>query len=246
MSRWFGHRLRPDGPEIAVRVVRSALRKRTIALQLAPDGRVTLRAPLGTPRAKLEGVLREKTAWLEARLMDAAIGEIPAPNPPREFVAGESFYFLGRQRRLRFSVRAADDRVYLDGSFIWVVTRRKSLARDDVRSRLKEWYRDQAEEFLPDRVNRWASKMDLRTGVRVLIGDQTKRWASCGTGAVLRFNWRLMGAPVALVDYVIVHELCHLRHPNHSAAFWRELIRLLPDKSGRERSLNELGPSLNF
>lgn len=246
MSRALRHRLRPGGPEIAVRVVRSAQRKRTIALQLAPDGRVTLRAPLGAKPARLKEVLRTKAAWLERRL-SGAWGEIPPPNPPREFVAGETFHFLGRQHRLRLSTGAAVNSVQLEGEFLHLTSRNKRpLPRAEIRARLKTWFIQQAQEFLPKRVERWTPKVAPRRELRVLIANQSRRWASCGKDGVLRFNWRLMGMPVSLIDYVVVHELCHLRNPDHSTAFWRKLAEIMPDRAARERQLYVWGATSGF
>lgn len=246
MSRALRHRLRPGGPEIAVRVVRSAQRKRTIALQLAPDGRVTLRAPLGAKPARLKEVLRAKAAWLERRL-SGAWSEIPPPNPPREFVAGETFHFLGRQHRLRFSTGAAEDYVQLEGEFLHVATRNKRpLTRTETRTCLKNWFVEQAQVFLPKRVERWTPKAAPRQTLQVLIANQSRRWASCGKDGVLRFNWRLMSMPVSLIDYVVVHELCHLRHPDHSSAFWRKLAEIMPDRVARERQLSVWGATCGF
>jgi len=246
MSRILTHRLRPDGPEIVVRVVRSAQRKRTIALQLTPHGQVTIRAPAGTRPAKLEEILHAKSAWLEQRLSGGP-GKIPPPNPPREFVAGETFYFLGLQRRLKLNCAAPAGEVSLeDGFFNISIKSGKSPTPFAIRERLREWFTKQAEEFLPKRVERWCAKLDVRVTPRVRIADQTRRWASCGKGAVLRFNWRLLGAPVSLIDYVIAHELCHLRHPDHSPEFWRAMKRALPDYRKRERHLATLGAILNF
>ncbi len=246
MSRVLRHRLRAGGPEIAVRVIRSAQRQHTIALQLAPDGRVTLRAPLGTKREKLVEILRVKADWLERRWAEAW-SETPPPSPPREFVNGETFHFLGRQHRLRLCAGAAEDRVLLEGEFLQVASRSKrALPRPEIRARLVSWFTQQAQDFLAKRVERWTPKVGARQKLRVLIASQSRRWASCGKGGVLRFNWRLMSAPVSLIDYVIVHELCHLKHTDHSPAFWMTLTRIMPDRTRRERQLEDLGSSFGF
>ena len=246
MSRPTKHRMSLNSGEVEVRFIRTAQRKRTIALQIAPDGGIAIRAPLRTPLARMEEVVRSKSAWIDARL-SGRLGEIPYPSPPKEFVAGESYFHLGRQHRLQITIAQKSDRVALDGDFLRVtVSTRRKLTRDDIRERLKTWFAKQAKEFLPARAVRWCEKLGTKDLVRVLVTDQTRRWASCGRGAVLRFNWRLMGAPVSLIDYVIVHELCHLRHPDHSPAFWRELRRVMPDYPQREQQLFALGTSLGF
>lgn len=78
----------------------------------------------------------------------------------------------------------------------------------------------------------------------MLIRAQDKRWGSCDTAGNLRFNWRIVQAPMALVDYVVAHEIVHLRHPEHTKAFWSSLGVLIPDYEKRRASLRQLGPRL--
>jgi predicted metal-dependent hydrolase len=80
----------------------------------------------------------------------------------------------------------------------------------------------------------------------VLVRDQRKRWASCDDSGVLRFNWRVIQAPMRLVDYVVAHELVHLRHREHTAAFWARLGVVMPDYEARKEALRRLGPRLQW
>jgi predicted metal-dependent hydrolase len=96
------------------------------------------------------------------------------------------------------------------------------------------------------RLQRYLPKLGLKEAPRLYIADQTRRWGSCNERGELRLNWRLVGAPLSLVDYVIVHELCHLRWRDHSARFWRELRRAMPEFQIHEQALAQVGPELIF
>ena len=105
---------------------------------------------------------------------------------------------------------------------------------------IKQWYVQGARKRLAQRVERWSGIAGWApTGV--LVRDQRRRWASCSASGVLRFNWRVLMAPPALIDYVVLHELVHLRIRLHSPAFWSEVARLMPDYRARRASLKELG-----
>ena len=121
------------------------------------------------------------------------------------------------------------------------------LAGEDRRSAilraLEGWYRHRAAARLAERVNHWAHAGG-REPQRVLIRGQRRRWGSCSADGTLRFNWRIVQLEPSLIDYVVVHELAHLRHRNHSARFWAEVARVLPDYRLRRRLLKDAGPAI--
>ena len=114
-----------------------------------------------------------------------------------------------------------------------------------VRKAVVAWYRHHAAPRLPERAAIWAKKMGVPVPL-VLIRDQRRRWASCDPKGNLRFNWRLIQAPMRLVDYVVAHELVHLAHRKHTAAFWAALGRAMPDYEARRGALRGLGARLEW
>lgn len=107
------------------------------------------------------------------------------------------------------------------------------------------WYKARASERLLVRTEYWAQRAGYAP-TAVLVRDQRQRWGSCSPDGTLRFNWRIVMAAPALIDYVVVHELAHLRQRTHSAAFWIEVARLIPDYLLRRSRLKEVGPTLTF
>jgi hypothetical protein len=169
------------------------------------------------------------------------------PAPGREFVAGETFLYLGRQYRLRIEGDPARiGPLTLEHGWLRICV--PGLLEEQhragyVRAALVDWYLKQARVRLPERVAHWAEK--LRVPVpRVLVREPKKRWGSCHPSGLVRLNWRILQAPLRLVDYVVAHELCHLLHEGHGRRFWAALGAGMPDYEARRASLSELGARL--
>lgn len=211
-------------------ILRSSKRK-TVSIAIDADRSVVVTAPKDTPIERLDRVVHAKASWITERTR--RISSLPPPPPSKEFVSGESFAYLGRCYRLKVQQGAEPSVRLVRG---WLVV----SSHDDVRAALVGWYRHHAAERLPERVAEWANKIGV-TEPEVVVREQRKRWASCDKSGVLRFNWRIIQAPMRLVDYVVAHELVHLIHADHTAAFWRRLGRVMPDYEERRAKLREAG-----
>jgi hypothetical protein len=115
--------------------------------------------------------------------------------------------------------------------------------REAVHRAVVGWYRERALEHLSGRADFWGRRLGY-SATRVLVREQRTRWGSCSADGTLRFNWRLIMAAPELLDYVVVHELTHIRVRNHSAAFWRELAKAMPDHLLLRARLREFGRQL--
>ena len=221
-------------------MVRRSQRRGTVSIAIDPSMGVLLTAPQTTPIARLDRVVHDKARWIVERLRrGSADAERTAP---REFVNGETFLYLGRQYRLRI-VAGAVAKVVLTGGRLAVTVPVGSAAA--VRKAVVAWYRHHAAERLPERAAIWAKKLGVAVPV-VLIRDQRRRWGSCAPKGNLRFNWRTVQAPMRLVDYVVAHELVHLGHRHHTAAFWAALGRVMPDYEARREALRGMGARLEW
>jgi len=230
----FGRTVIPYG------ILRSP-RRSTVAVTVAPPGVVLLTAPKGTPVERLDRVVHEKARWIVSRLRMVRPGEPTLP--AREFVTGETFLYLGRQYRMK--VHSGPSAVHLDhGRFVVTITRAGADRSREVRDLLLRWYRRHAQECFQELVVRWALKVGVETP-RLLVREQERRWGSCGAG-VVRFNWRVIQAPMKLVEYVVAHEIVHLLHDDHGRQFWAKLGEVLPDYENRRGALRQLGPRLHW
>ena len=204
-------------------------RRRTIALVITPDGQLVVRAPLKAPAARIDEFIREKRSWIKKK-----IGEIqqrPAATV-HTYEEGDIFFFLGRAYPLQI-VDSPDagiertDRLCVSATVL-----------PDIRNELTCWYRKEARTEIHARCM-WFSMMTGYTPRSIRITNACQRWGSCSHKGNLNFSWRLVQAPMKIVDYVILHELVHLRQPDHSKKFWSKVKEIMPDYERRREWLRE-------
>jgi predicted metal-dependent hydrolase len=237
-------RVEHGGSTIEYTVIRSRRRRTTMQITLDPEAGVVVAAPQGIPAEQLRDLVGRRAGWITRRIAGQAL----QPRP-RRFASGESLPYLGHQAPLELTLNGTR-RVRVDfahGAFAVVAP--ASLSETERRAAIERavvrWYIQRAAECLAERVAHWAALAAVAP-TQVLVRDQRRRWGSCSPKGVLRFNWRLILAPPTLLDFVVVHELAHLRVRNHSAAFWAEVAKLLPDFKLRRAQLKELGPQLSL
>lgn len=214
------------GQPLAFHLQRS--NRRTMSISVDPDQRVVVTAPAAAPEEKVAAVVRRRAQWI--RRQQLAFEEMPPPPQPRIWVAGETHRYLGRQYRLKI-VSGAQPAVRLVGPF-FVVTAVVPTDSEAIRAQMDRWYREHARTILTEgvaRAIRGARWLNMATPPAVTVRKMWKRWGSATPSGRVYFNVDLIKAPLGCVEYVIVHELVHLKHPNHGPGFWRLLGRCLPD-----------------
>lgn len=235
------------GNKVIDYAIRRSARRTTVSIAIDATDGVLVTAPEPTPIARLDRIIHAKAAWISERLKRQS--DRPPTPSTREFVSGESFRYLGRQYRLRVERTASPRPVRLERGWLRVVVPRTLDVRHEpayVRAALIDWYSAKARERLPARVAFWTGRLGVRTPA-VTVADPQKRWGSASpSGSAVRVNWRIIQTPLALVDYVVVHELTHLQHPNHTPKFWAALGRALPDYDERKARLRLIGPELEW
>lgn len=228
---------------ITYEVIRSERRKKTIHTKVTPDG-VRVLAPFHTTDRRLEELIRKQAGWIlkQREILQAKLA--------RRFVTGDTLPYLGQDIELvvdtdQFSrpwIRFHDGRFLFDAPPGIDQEARREL----IIGAFADWYRDQAAEYLPERVGHWLPFVASHQNPKVLIGNQRSRWASCSSDSVLRFSWRVMMVDPELIDYLVVHELTHLTVMNHSPLFWESVSFVMPDAKDRNKRLDEAGLLLPF
>lgn len=216
-------------------------RRRTASLQVSPDNKVSIIVPDNLTPQKIAEIVERKRGWVISKIQSNEAVQYPAR--PKEFVSGESFTYLGRNYRLKLVQGKPMPVEFKNGRFYVKVDKRSNSIEDDVRATLTSWYKKHAISKFKQRTALYADRVgvDYRT---IGIKDYKSQWGSCTKVGDLHFNWRVIIAPISIVDYVVVHELCHRRHHDHSPAFWKLLGRILPDYRDRKEWLRVNGPEL--
>lgn len=226
-------------------VIRSA-RRSTVAIEVAPDSRLLVRAPIGVDLDRIHDIVRSKAPWILGRL--SKVKAIRQTHTEKEFVSGESFPYLGRNYRLKVIEDGSREETRLDlkdGRFRVVVSEwlEDQARKEAVHETLRQWYQDRAQAILTAKAEALSKQIGVQPS-HVVVKNQAKRWGSCSRNGTLNFNWRLVMAPTSIVEYVVAHELCHLKIHDHSKYFWQLLGAILPDFEKRREWLRFNGPSL--
>jgi predicted metal-dependent hydrolase len=210
--------------------------RKTLAITVQPSGAVIVTAPLRVDHEAIRAKVRKRSRWILAQ-RDYFSRFLPA-TPPRRYVSGETHRYLGRQYRLKVSVQPRSE-IKLLGRFLCVST--KTKRRKNVRAMLEEWFRHRAKEQFERRLERWHAWCNAR-GMKVpelRLRKMAKRWGSSTSNSRIYLNPDLVRAPSACIDYVIAHEVCHLKFPHHDKAFYRLLAQVFPNWRKVKEQLEE-------
>lgn len=229
-----------DTEKIEFAVVKS--KRKSLSITIQPDGNLLVKAPVLMSDAEIAKWVRTKTGWIIRQR--AKILEQQQMNPPKQYKTGEKFLYLGQEYGLE--VRISEGRAGMVGIVEdKIVLFAKTGDNAEVQKALHAWYEKQAKTVIPKRVRFYAEQMGETFG-NITIKNQKKRWGSCSSARNLNFNRRLIMAPQKVLDYVVVHELCHLRQMNHSKEFWKEVELVLPDYKVHKKWLEMNGHLLDF
>lgn len=196
--------------DVECQVVRT--RRRTVGIYVERDGQVVLRAPANATDVQLAKVVEQKLPWIYRNL--ALWNELNSNIPKREYVSGETFYVGGQACVLDIRDNTLEpllqegDRLVLKRSY---VAQAETL--------LQAMYRKVGYERLPQLIERYAPRMGVNPG-KLRVWELKNRWASCSPAGNLNFHWRVLALPQDIQEYLVVHELAHLKHLNHGKEFW--------------------------
>lgn len=223
--------------------IRRSSRRKTVGVTIDRDGALILHAPSDCRRETIESIGREKSLWVHTKLAERDLLFRPAHQ--REFVSGESFPYLGRSYRL---LLLKDREVEAQTPALRLHEGRFKLRRDKLdgaQEHFRSWYARHAKPWIEQRVAVLSPRIEVKPE-GVAIRDLGYRWASCGSKGVLSFNWCSICLPPGILEYLIVHELVHLREPHHTPEFWSRVERVIPNYERRKRWLAEEGGRYAF
>lgn len=206
---------------------RRNLRYRRITLSILDD-RVRVTAPNNVSPKQIQDLIKEKQDWILKHWLTM----LDKQKCPIRYSDGEYFLYRGTSVRLkivRYPLKRI--RVFLEGQVL-VVNLPQSLSDQEcelnVKAALKTWYKEQARRVLQDKLDKQAKEMQV-VFKTFRLKEQKTRWGSCSSKGNLNLNWRIIMAPDAGIDYIIIHELAHLTYLNHSKQFWQRVAEFMPE-----------------
>ncbi|MBA3724327.1 MAG: M48 family metallopeptidase [Candidatus Levybacteria bacterium] len=195
-----------------VTIVRS-MQRRSVGIQIMPDASVTVSVPYLLPKFYISKILKEKEAWIQQK-QQLMLARAPQKESNIYYYLGKE-YVLGVPLNPKEIVEVADK--------IYVASRNPSL----IKTYLTSWYKQQARKIIVARVQHYAG-ISGATYKSIAITSAETRWGSCSSQKTLNFNWKLVMAPIEVIDYVVCHELAHLTELNHSRDFWETVRKMYP------------------
>jgi predicted metal-dependent hydrolase len=235
----------PEHPDTPIDLIRTN-RKKTIAFRVA-NNRIKITAPKRLALYRIQHLLHKRSEWIGRQLeYQASIPE----ELPRQYFSGEPIRYLGEEYSLELATasgRSHTIELKSDSLMVALTARQQAHAQRQQKliTLLGAWYKQRATEYLPELVAHLASSIGVHYGP-IEIRHFKSRWGSCRADGRLQFNWRIMMAPAQIIEYVAIHELCHRIHLNHSAAFWSEVARHMPEFKQHRKWLKENGHLLTL
>ena len=203
-----------QGDGFIVTVIKSGRRK-TTALKIR-DGKVSIHIPTRLPLKFAQQFVEQKTRWIQNKLSEQSLKQCKE----KQFIDGEVFLFLNEEITLRLIQAESSPIIKINDQQLEFHGRLNRLSKTAIRAALVRWYKQQAEEHITVRTAYLSKKINILPH-SITIKTYKARWGSCNIRGEIQFNWKLMLAPPNIIDYVIIHELCHIQHHNHSTQFWQ-------------------------
>lgn len=216
--------------------------RKTADIVIERSGDIIVRAPAEIGDDKIRDIVADRELWVHRSLTEWA--ELNASRMPRPLVQGQGFAYLGRSYRLKLvsrsdvPLRLKDGRWELSEPFL---TEHGEAA---ARKAFRDFYIAKGKQIFAGRVAYFAPLVGVASS-SIDVKELGYYWASCGRSGALSFNWKTVMAPQTVIDYIAVHELCHLRHRDHTDAFWNEVDKVLPRFRERKEWLRKHGAALD-
>ena len=217
--------------------------RRTTDIVIERDGRVTVRPPKHLTPEQIDITVLRKRMWIYRNL--AEWRDLNTTRVVREWVNGESFLYLGSTYRLQLVTKQDEPLKLKDGRFCLQRPIVEQQGKEGAQQAFQDFYQRKGTERLAKRIPALAAKVGVRPG-SVVVEELGFRWASCFKDGSLHFHWKCLMAPAAIIDYIAVHELCHLRFRDHTDAFWNEVDKVMPDYLERKEWLRPRGAALDL
>lgn len=227
------------GDGFTVKVVKSKRRK-SMALKVNKDG-ASIHIPFLLPIYFAEKFVNKKSSWITNKLKQQA----EHVSVEKQFIDGEVFTLLGKNYSFHLLDAQTKPTITLNGDSINCHARLNKVTKTAISAAMTTWYKQQASHYLTARTHELCAETKLHAK-SITVKTYRARWGSCTIRGDIQYNWKLILAPPEVIDYVIIHELCHIKHHNHSRQFWQLVSHFRPDYSDTRHWLKVNGHSLEL
>ena len=214
-------------------------RKRTISMQVK-DNKLIVKAPRTASRQSLDDLIQRKQSWIKKRAI-LNVEERKLRN--RKFIDNEEFYFKGNEYRLSLIFGGKEEVKISEGFLIVTCKDDRAMGSKEVKTFIEDWYVRESTKILNTRTYEFAKKMKVEPSA-ITVKNYASKWGSCTASNKISYNWRIIMAPDCIVDYLIIHELCHIIEHNHSKNFWYQVGKYCEDFKKKRKWLRENGHKL--
>jgi len=202
--------------------IKKTNRKKTVSFQIE-KGIVKILVPKHLDKSRIDKLIKSKSKWIKTKLLK--VDQI-LPYRKKDYVSGEDFLYLGKHYRLKI-LKGKKYNIELTDKYLKITI--KSHTKDNkIKRLLKKWYFNNADNYLSELTNELSKKTSINFR-SVKVRNYKSRWGSCSSSGKIFYNWKLIMAPTRIIQYVVFHELAHLKVHNHSPKFWRLLKSYYPD-----------------
>lgn len=218
-------------------------KRKTLAIHIESCGAIQVYAPLNCSESYISNVVKEKGSWILRKL--EVLRESNNLNKYNKIAHGEEILFLGKSYILNILVdrELRRPKVEIHDEIIIVKIREKD--ESIISEIIERWYKKKALDTIEERILHYSHFYEVKPTL-VKIKSAKRRWGSCSSKGNLNFNWKCIFLPLELLDYIVVHEMCHLLHLDHSKNFWKCVDGILPDYKKRDTGLKKFGLYLDF
>lgn len=218
-------------------------KRKTMSLEIKRDGIINVIAPNGLDKTFIVDKVKNKSDWIIKKLDEIEV--LDNNRYIRSYESGDIFLYLGNEYILEILVDKSTIGTSVSLENNKLIVRSNSNNKDVIQRALKKWYTDETLGIVKERINYYKLFFE-DTVTSIKIKDQKSRWASCTYKNEILFNLRCSMMPIQIIDYIVVHEMCHMEHRNHSKDFYLAVERILPDYKERVKWLKNNGVRMNF
>lgn len=210
-------------------------RKKTVEVAVLPDCSVVIKAPKNADDNRIKAIVKKRAKWIQHQI--EYFKQFSPRTPMRQYLSGESHRYLGKTYRLKVQV-GSEGKVRLLGGYFYVDCKGE-VSSERAKSLMQNWYMEKAKLKFAERLGVCGKSFGLAQEQlpNLRIRSMKTRWGSLSSKGNMTLNLELIKAPVECIDYVVVHELCHLKHKNHGAEFYKLLEKAMPDWKKRKHKL---------